>query len=70
VGPSKAVAAVCGVVDYYFVDGLVDLVGWIPSRFGALVFRPVQNGLVQFYALAMLMGLVVFIVAMVARLSG
>jgi hypothetical protein len=31
------------------------------------VFRPVQNGLVQFYGLAMLLGLAVFIVAMLVR---
>src|SRR5262249_22985195 len=68
IAPAKAMAAICGVVDFYFIDGLVDLVGWVPSRLGAVFFRPVQNGLVQFYALAMIMGLVVFVIAMVARL--
>jgi hypothetical protein len=32
----------------------------VPRFFGGL-FRPVQNGLVQFYALATVLGLVVFI---------
>jgi NADH-quinone oxidoreductase subunit L len=70
VAPAKALAAICGVGDLYIVDGVVDLIGWIPARLGAAFFRPVQNGLVQFYALAMLMGLVVFVVAIVSRLSG
>src|SRR5262249_19715736 len=56
VAPAKALAAICGVGDLFIVDGVVDLIGWIPSRLGAAFFRPVQNGLVQFYALAMLMG--------------
>jgi NADH-quinone oxidoreductase subunit L len=41
----------------------------MPSMLGRL-FRPVQNGLVQFYALAMVLGLAVFVVALVVRLGG
>jgi NADH-quinone oxidoreductase subunit L len=70
VAPAKALAALCGIGDLFIVDGVVDLIGWIPAQLGAAFFRPVQNGLVQFYALAMLMGLVVFVVAIVSRLSG
>jgi NADH-quinone oxidoreductase subunit L len=51
-------------VDQYLVDGVVDLVGYLPDRVGQ-VFRPIQNGLVQFYALAMLLGLTVFILALI-----
>ncbi len=69
VKPVRVFAIVCRVVDQYVVDGLVDLVGWLPALVGQ-VFRPVQNGLVQFYALAMLLGLTVFVIALVARLSG
>jgi len=39
------------------------LIGQVPRLVGAL-FRPVQNGLVQFYALAMILGLVVFLLAL------
>ena len=39
----------------------------IPRLFGVL-FRPVQNGLVQFYALAMILGLTVFLLALVSKL--
>jgi NADH-quinone oxidoreductase subunit L len=51
------------VVSRFFdglVDGLVDLVGRLP-RGVAFLLRPIQNGLVQFYALAMVMGLTVFL---------
>ncbi len=69
VKPVRAFAIVCRIVDQYIVDGLVDLVGWMPALVGRL-FRPVQNGLVQFYALAMLLGLTVFVIALVVRLTG
>ena len=46
------------------VDGLLDLVGEVPGFFGRLL-RPIQNGLVQFYALAMVLGLTVFILALI-----
>jgi NADH-quinone oxidoreductase subunit L len=48
------------------IDALVDLVGHVPVLLGKL-FRPVQNGLVQFYALAMVLGLTVFLIALVVR---
>jgi hypothetical protein len=34
------------------------------------LFRPVQNGLVQFYALAMVLGLTVFLLALIRSLQG
>ncbi len=68
VGPLKLLALICRGVDH-LVDGVVDLIGWIPALLGR-VFRPVQNGLVQFYALAMLLGLTVFVIAVVYRLGG
>src|SRR5262249_5568394 len=54
-------------VDQYLVDGLVDAFGHVPRLVGGL-FRPVQNGLVQFYALAMVLGLTVFLLALVRAL--
>jgi NADH-quinone oxidoreductase subunit L len=67
VQPLAGFAAFCRVIDQYLVDGIVDLVGHIPRLIGAR-FRPVQNGLVQFYALAMVLGLTVFLLALVSRL--
>jgi NADH-quinone oxidoreductase subunit L len=61
--PLAAVIALCRVFDQYIVDGLVDLIGQVPRLIGVL-FRPVQNGLIQFYALAMILGLVVFLLAL------
>jgi NADH-quinone oxidoreductase subunit L len=69
VGPARGFSWLCGFFDQHIVDGLVDLVGWSPTAVGG-VFRPWQNGLVQYYALAMTLGLVVFAVAVVIRLSG
>jgi NADH-quinone oxidoreductase subunit L len=69
VRPLIGLAALSRAVDLYVVDGLVDLVGQVP-RFLGLVFRPIQNGLAQFYALAMALGLAVFLVALVWRFAG
>jgi NADH-quinone oxidoreductase subunit L len=53
-----------GAFDKYVIDGVVDLIGHVPRLFGTLL-RPVQNGLVQFYALAMVLSLTVFILMLV-----
>jgi NADH-quinone oxidoreductase subunit L len=66
VKPLAAFAWMCRVIDQYLVDGLVDLLGNVPRFFG-LLFRPIQNGLVQFYALAMILGLVVFLLSLLSR---
>jgi NADH-quinone oxidoreductase subunit L len=66
VQPLSGLAQFCRLFDLYVVDGLVDFVGYVPRLFGQL-FRPIQNGLVQFYALAMLLGLTVFLLALVWR---
>jgi proton-translocating NADH-quinone oxidoreductase chain L len=55
------------IFDLYVLDSLVDLIGNL-FRWMGLRFRPVQNGLVQFYALAMVLGLTVFLIALVSRL--
>jgi NADH-quinone oxidoreductase subunit L len=65
--PLSGFAEFCRVVDQEVVDGLVDVVGEVPRLVGAL-FRPVQNGLVQFYALAMMLGLTVFLIALARSL--
>jgi NADH-quinone oxidoreductase subunit L len=65
--PLDGLAVFARVFDQYVVDGLVDLFGHVPRLIGYL-FRPVQNGLVQFYALAMVLGLTVFLLALVRSL--
>src|SRR5205823_3636339 len=44
----RGFAEFCRTVDQEVVDGLVDLTGELPRLVGSL-FRPVQNGLLQFY---------------------
>jgi len=46
--------------DKIFVDGLVNLVGWI-LRESSFVFRRLQTGLIQNYALLMLFGVFAFV---------
>ena len=65
--PLDGLARFSRIFDLYVVDALVDLVGHVPRLIG-IVFRPVQNGLVQFYALAMVLGLTVFLLALLRAL--
>ena len=58
VWPLLGVARLAAWFDRYVIDGLVDLCGRLPALLGACL-RPVQNGLIQFYALAMVLGLLV-----------
>jgi NADH-quinone oxidoreductase subunit L len=67
VGPLGWFADLCRWFDTNVIDNIVDLVGRLPGLFGYL-FRPVQNGLVQFYAIAMVLGLAVFLIALVLRM--
>jgi NADH-quinone oxidoreductase subunit L len=65
--PLTLLAYFCRFVDWLLIDGL--LVGGA-SRIPALVGRmprPIQNGLVQFYALAMSLGLAVLLWALISR---
>ena len=48
------------MVDKYVVDGLVNLVGWTAGE-GSFSIRRLQTGLVQNYALLMLVGVFVFL---------
>jgi NADH-quinone oxidoreductase subunit L len=66
VKPLTLLAQFLRVVDQYLVDGLVDLVGQTPAFVGYLV-RPAQNGLVQFYALLMALGVGGFFLAVLLR---
>ena len=66
VKPMTIGSHVCRIVDMYLIDGLVDLIGQLPAFVGFLV-RPVQNGLVQFYALLMALGLAGFLMSVLLR---
>jgi NADH-quinone oxidoreductase subunit L len=63
VAPLSGLAIVCRFLDLQVLDSIVDHLGQIPAFIGQL-FRPIQNGLVQFYALAMALGLTVFLIAL------
>jgi NADH-quinone oxidoreductase subunit L len=67
VKPLQGFTTLLRELDRQVIDGLVDACGHVPRLFGIL-FRPVQNGLVQFYALAMVLGLTVFLLALVRSL--
>ena len=66
VKPMTIVAHVCKIVDAYLLDGLVDLIGQIPVLVGYWL-RPMQNGLVQVYALLIAVGLAGFSLAIFLR---
>jgi NADH-quinone oxidoreductase subunit L len=54
-----------GFFDKYFVDGLVNLVGWLPRR-ASYRLRRLQNGLLSRQALALLAGLFLLVFAYLA----
>ena len=56
-------------MDRYFVDAVVNLFGRLPLALGT-VMRSLQMGLVSFYALAMVLGLVVLIAARMMWATG
>lgn len=68
VKPLAALTVVLRFFDLQLLDGLVDLLGQIPRLCGQVV-RPIQNGLVQFYALAMVAAFTVFLLVLILRIS-
>jgi NADH-quinone oxidoreductase subunit L len=67
--PLRFLAGVCYAFDRWVVDGAVNLVGRIPPAVGALM-RALQMGLVPFYALAMLLGMLVLFAAQLLWAAG
>jgi NADH-quinone oxidoreductase subunit L len=67
VRPMEWLGAMARVFDQ-FLDALARLISAIPGLLGGLI-RPIQNGLVQFYALAMALGLAVFLSFVVFLIS-
>jgi NADH-quinone oxidoreductase subunit L len=64
VWPLRGLAAVSYWVDRYLIDGLVDFCGRVPVLLGSAL-RNLQSGLIQFYALAMVLGLLVLLVTLI-----
>jgi len=63
VWPSLQLAKLSYWFDRNVIDGLVNFVGRVPPWLGALL-RPLQSGLVQFYGVAMVWGVLVLIVTL------
>ena len=63
VWPLEGIARAAYWVDRYVIDGLVNLCGLVPVAAGATM-RSLQSGLVPLYALAMVLGLLVLIGAL------
>lgn len=59
--PFDSAGKLLNFLDRELVDKVIELIARLPSWVGGL-FRPLQNGLVQYYALAMALGLVVLLV--------
>ena len=59
--PLRTLANISGIVDRWLIDGLVNLIGWLPRLAGWMV-RTLQKGLLQFYALGMVVGTLVLLV--------
>jgi NADH-quinone oxidoreductase subunit L len=69
VTPLRWAARFFDLVDDWVVDGLVNAVGRVPPMIGNLM-RSMQTGLVQFYALAMVLGGLVLLLVINQQLDG
>jgi len=63
--PLRGLAAVSRFLDWIFVDGLVNSISRFPGFLTQIFARPIQNGLVQFYALSMVLAMAVLLLALV-----
>lgn len=69
VRPLEALAMIAALVDRYVIDGLVNGVATIPVALGGIV-RRLQSGLLQRYALAGVMGVLMIVLALAWQLRG
>ncbi len=63
VWPLQGLAWLFAAIDSYLIDGIVNLFGYVP-RWVGYVMRPLQGGLVPFYALVMALGVLALAGAM------
>lgn len=63
VRPLEGISGLLAWFDRSVIDGLVDAVGAAPRAVGAM-FRPLQGGMIQFYALVMVIGLLALVGAL------
>ena len=68
VRPIQAVSSIAAAFDNSVVDGLVDAIGRLPSALAGIV-RRLQSGLIQRYALAGVMGVLVIVASLVWSLK-
>ncbi|MBN1568469.1 MAG: NADH-quinone oxidoreductase subunit L [Acidobacteria bacterium] len=66
---TRGMAALSGLFDKYIVDGLVNLIGWINLRLNRIA-TSFQTGLVQRYALAAVVGIIVFVLIFYSGIFG
>ena len=59
--PLRGLAAVSYWIDRHVIDALVNFCGYVPLAVGSLL-RSLQNGVVPFYALVMVLGMLVLLV--------
>jgi NADH-quinone oxidoreductase subunit L len=69
VWPLRVLANVLAWIDRWIIDGLVNLVGGIAGGVG-YTMRSMQMGLVQFYALAMILGMLILVAARLVWAAG
>jgi NADH-quinone oxidoreductase subunit L len=69
VWPLQLAAAVFYWIDRWIIDGVVNLLGRIPPQIGSLM-RSLQMGQVQFYALAMVLGMLILVAARLIWAAG
>ena len=63
VGTIGVIARVCRFIDDWIVDGIVQLVSVTPQFLARVTLRRLHNGQLQFYALGMMAGLVMLVLA-------
>ncbi|MDB5389179.1 MAG: nuoL 2, partial [Planctomycetaceae bacterium] len=64
--PAMCLAQFSRFLDWIVVDGLVGFISKVPAA-AARLARPIQNGLVQFYALSMMLATAMLLWALLAR---
>lgn len=62
VGPTKLLATISRYFDVYVIDGLVKLVAFVPRLVGHDALRPIQNGLIQSYAVVTALGIAALLI--------